>query len=56
MTACRSDDKKPLVVIGTSGSTDYLRDVTAGKRFWPVVVVPPSDEEPIRQDHVQEIE
>jgi predicted P-loop ATPase len=43
MTACRSDDKKPLVVIGTSGSTDYLRDATAGRRFRPVEVASPSD-------------
>lgn len=28
---------KPLVVIGTSGSSDYLRD-TGNKRYWPIVV------------------
>lgn len=25
-------------MIGTSGSTDYLEDKTAGRRFWPVRV------------------
>jgi hypothetical protein len=28
-------DRK-LVIIGTSGSTDYLRDATGDQRFWPV--------------------
>lgn len=28
--------KRPLVVIGTSGSTDYLHDKTRDRRFWPV--------------------
>jgi len=31
------EDKRPLIVIGTSGSTDYLRDM-GDKRYWPVVV------------------
>lgn len=38
--------QKPLVVIGTSGSQDYLRD-TGDRRFWPVpVAAPTSDEAP----------
>lgn len=31
-----AEAKKPLVVIGTSGSHDYLKDSTGNKRFWPV--------------------
>jgi Virulence-associated protein E len=27
---------RPLVIIGTSGSADYLHDETAGRRFWLV--------------------
>ena len=27
-----------MVIIGTSGSTDYLRDENGTKRFWPVTV------------------
>lgn len=34
------DDKRPFVVIGTSGSTDYLKDATDDRRFWPVRVEP----------------
>lgn len=33
-----TEAKRPLVVIGTSGSTDYLMDSTGGRRFWPVTV------------------
>jgi len=34
-------------IIGTSGSTDYLRDGTAAKRFWcPYPEVPPVGEIP----------
>jgi hypothetical protein len=29
-------DSKYTVVIGISGSTDYLRDTTGDRRFWPV--------------------
>jgi hypothetical protein len=35
------EDKKALVVIGTSGSTDYLRDATGNQRFW--LVKPPPE-------------
>lgn len=28
--------ERPFVVIGTSGSPDYLRDTTGDQRFWPV--------------------
>jgi len=36
--------KRLLVVIGTSGSTDYLRDDNiAAKRFWPVGLPMQSD-------------
>ena len=28
----------PLVIIGTSGSTDYLRGSNDERRFWPVAV------------------
>lgn len=32
-----TDTKRgPLVVVGTSGSTDYLSGATGGRRFWPV--------------------
>lgn len=37
-----TDGKRKLVVIGTSGSHDYLTDPTGGQRFWPVHV-PPSE-------------
>jgi predicted P-loop ATPase len=30
--------KRPMVIIGTSGSHDYLRDPNGEKRFWPVHV------------------
>lgn len=29
---------KPLVIIGTSGSSDYLRGANDDRRFWPVKV------------------
>ena len=31
-------DPKYKVIIGTSGSTDYLHDTTDNQRFWPVSV------------------
>ena len=31
-------DPKYTVIIGTSGSTDYLHDTTGNQRFWPVSV------------------
>ena len=31
------ESKRPLVIIGTSGSTDYLKD-TGNRRYWPVAV------------------
>jgi hypothetical protein len=31
-------DPKCTVIIGTSSSTDYLRDGTGNQRFWPVSV------------------
>jgi hypothetical protein len=31
-----AETKKTLVLIGTSGSHDYLRDPTGDRRFWPV--------------------
>lgn len=30
------ESKRPLVIIGTSGSTDYLKDNTGARRYWPV--------------------
>jgi hypothetical protein len=49
---------KKLVVIGTSGSTDYLLDVDQyrptrqDRRFWPVTV-PPVDLATLRVDRAQ---
>ena len=31
-------DPKCTVILGTSGSTDYLHDTTGNQRFWPVSV------------------
>lgn len=31
-------DPKYTVILGTSGSTDYLHDTTDNQRFWPVSV------------------
>jgi hypothetical protein len=33
--------KRSFVIIGTSGSPDYLKDTTGDRRFWPVTVPPP---------------
>lgn len=30
--------KRPWIIIGTSGSHDYLREGAGSKRFWPVVI------------------
>jgi hypothetical protein len=30
------EGKRPFVIIGTSGSTDYLKDTTGDRRYWPV--------------------
>ena len=36
--------KRPLIIIGTSGSHDYLKPhKNDKKRFWPVVVPQPDD-------------
>ena len=32
------EGKRPRVIIGTSGSTDYLKDTTGDRRYWPVAV------------------
>src|SRR5271154_3452198 len=32
--AMTADAKRPLVVIGTSGSHDYLKDGTGDRRYW----------------------
>ncbi len=31
-----SEDKRPFVMIGTSGSHDYLRDTSGDRRYWGV--------------------
>lgn len=41
------EGKKPLVVIGTSGSHDYLNDTTGDRRFWPVRVPPTAADTPL---------
>ena len=38
---------KRLVVIGTSGSHDYLKDTTGDRRFWPVRVPSAPSEAPL---------
>jgi len=39
---------RPFVIIGTSGSTDYLKDTTGDRRYWPVSPprnsIPPADD------------
>ena len=40
------ESKRPLVIIGTSGSTDYLKDTTGNRRYWPVAS-PPADMPPL---------
>jgi hypothetical protein len=33
-----------MIVIGTSGSTDYLKEKEPGRRYWPVRPDPAADE------------
>ena len=40
-------EAKKLVVIGTSGSHDYLKDTTGGRRYWPVRVPAELGAEPL---------
>lgn len=39
-------DPKYTVIIGTSGSTDYLHDTTCNQRFWAAVSVPRGEPAP----------
>ena len=39
-------DTKDMVIIGTSGSLDYLNDSTAGQRFWRVEHLPRVEQDP----------
>jgi len=38
---------RSFVVIGTSGSTDYLNDTTGDRRYWAVSAAPVADTSPI---------
>jgi len=42
-----ADAKRPLVVIGTSGSHDYLKDGTGDRRYWLVGDPAPGPAAPI---------
>ncbi len=33
------EKKRQIKWVGTSGSTDFLRDATGGRRFWPTDLV-----------------
>lgn len=41
-----------IVVMGTSGSTDYLHDATGTRRFWPLTT-PPVDLATLRVGRAQ---
>ena len=43
-------DPKYTVIIGMSGSTDYLRDATGSQRFWPVSAPRGEPAPDVRQD------
>jgi len=40
---------RAFVIVGTSGSTDYLKDTTGDRRYWPVVV-PTAPTAPLSQE------
>lgn len=42
-----TDGRKPFVVIGTSGSHDYLKDATGDRRYWPVQVPATAAQRPL---------
>ena len=44
------EGKRPLVIIGTSGSTDYLNDTTGDRRYWPVSSSPVDTPPPSAED------